>query len=89
MAELPFINNSTFADYLHSKVVALLFLSISSRKYAPTLATEVIRYDPPQLGPNFHHVGFFELPTIFLKSKSPGFNGFNFTSESYPCLSFC
>ena len=50
-------------------------------------ATEVIRYDLSQLGPNFPYAGFLAVPTTFLNTKSLGANGLNFTFESYPCLS--
>ena len=50
-------------------------------KYAPILATEVIRYGPSQLGPNFPHAGFFAVPTTVLNTKSLGANGLNFTFE--------
>ena len=71
------INSNTFSDYLHSKDEVLS--SKSSKKYAHIPATDVIRYGPSQLGPNFPQVGFLVFPTSFLKTKSPGANGFNFT----------
>ena len=50
---------------------------------------EVILYDPSQLGPSFPQAGFFAVLTTFLKTRSPGANGLDFTPLSYPCLSFC
>ena len=50
-------------------------------------ATEVIRYDLSQLGPNFPYAGFFAVPITVLNTKSLGTNGLNFTFESYPHLS--
>jgi len=47
-------------------------------------ATEVIRYDPSQLGPNFPHAGFFAVPTTFLNTKYLGANGLNFTLNNIP-----
>ena len=55
----------------------------------PIPATEVIRYGPSLLGPNFPHAGFFAVPTTFLNTKCPGVNGLNLTLELYPYLSFC
>ena len=89
MVELPSINNSTFVGYLHSRVAVQHFSSIPSRKYTPIPATKIIWYDLSQLGLNFPHAGFFAVPITFLKTKSLGANGLNFTLESYSCLSFC
>ena len=49
----------------------IICLSKSSRKYAPILATEVMRYGPSQLGPSFPHFRFLAAPRTFLNTKSP------------------
>ena len=56
--------------------------SKSSKKYAYIPVTDVMRYDPSQLGPNFPHIGFFAIPRTFLNTKSSGTNGFNFILAS-------
>ena len=89
MAKLPFINNSTFTSYLHSKVVVQIFrldllgsmlLCLLPRWYFMVLPNWALT--SPMLG-------FFTVPSTFLTTKSPGANGLNFTFESYLCLSFC
>ena len=86
---MSFINNNTFASYLHFQGRGTTFSSKSSRKYVLIPAIEVIWYDPSQLGPNSPQARFFVVPKTFLNSKSLGANGLNLTFESYPCLSFC
>ena len=77
-----FINNNTFFRLFTFHRRGITCSSKSSRKYAPIPATEVMRYGPSQLGPNFPYAGFFAVPRTFLNTKSPGTNGLSFTLAS-------